>query len=277
MDIAILTHFIFDNSIVSTCDFSSEKFQNGTNIYEVLKIEKGVPVFLNEHLKRFYLSAKLENIPLEISEYSLRLRIKTLLEINKMIYGNIKFLYHYEKKNHHFYAWVTPFNYPTDIQYKNGVKVEVIKANRPNPNAKKELYNLRQMADNIIKSKKCYEVLYMDDKNNITEGSRSNVFFVINDMVYTAPIQSVLPGVTRKIVFEIAKNNNIKLTEEFINLHNLKNIDSCFLTGTSAGILPVNSIGKLSFNTENQLMKVIQNLYEKKITDEIKHFKWDIN
>ncbi len=277
MDIAILTHFIFDNSVVSTCDFSSEKFQNGVNIYEVLRIKNGIPLFLDEHIKRFYISAKLENISPEITEHSLRLRIKTLLQVNKMVYGNIKFLYHYEEKNSHFYAWVTPFNYPTAIQYRNGVQVELITANRPNPNSKKVLYSLRQNADNIIKRKKCYEVLYMDEKCNITEGSRSNVFFVNDNQLYTAPSPKVLQGVTRRMVFELAKKNNIKLNEEFINFHNLKNFDSCFLTGTSAGILPINKIGTLSFNIENTILRMIQSLYEKKITDEIKHFKWEIN
>jgi len=50
----LLTSFINNNNIVSTCDFIPERINVGRVIYEVVRVIDGKPLFFEEHLERFY-------------------------------------------------------------------------------------------------------------------------------------------------------------------------------------------------------------------------------
>ena len=47
--------------------------------------------------------------------------------------------------------------------------------------------------------------------NEITEGSRSNIFFLKDETLVTAPDNAVLNGITRKHILEICRENSIRL------------------------------------------------------------------
>jgi len=95
------------------------------------------------------------------------------------------------------------------------------------------------MANQNAMRNNAYEaILYRD--NFITEGSHTNFFAVKNDIVYTAPLSIyILSGVTRKVVLELCKENNIDFREEYIKVTNIKEYDEFFITGTTTEIIPV--------------------------------------
>lgn len=78
----------------------------------------------------------------------------------------------------------------------------------------------------------------------ITEGSHSNIFFVIDKTLYTHPESNlVLPGITRKNVIRIAREAGINIREEALNDNRLRFAQEAFITNTSAEITPVIDIG----------------------------------
>ena len=95
------------------------------------------------------------------------------------------------------------------------------------------------MANQNAMRNNAYEaILYRDDV--ITEGSHTNFFAVKDDIVYTAPLSNyILSGVTRKVVLELCKENNIDFREEYIRVTNIKEYDEFFITGTTTEIIPV--------------------------------------
>ncbi|MEE3328595.1 MAG: aminotransferase class IV [Myxococcota bacterium] len=88
-----------------------------------------------------------------------------------------------------------------------------------------------------------HEILLMDEDGFLAEGPTSNVFVVDQDgALRTPPEQRVLRGVTRASVMELAGAMDIPLREEAISPDELSNSAEVFLTGTSASIMPVESL-----------------------------------
>lgn len=77
-----------------------------------------------------------------------------------------------------------------------------------------------------------------------TEGSHSNIFFVIDGALYTHPESNhILSGVTRRNVIRIANDSGIKVREEAVDEKNLRHIQEAFITNTSSEITPVTDLG----------------------------------
>lgn len=167
-----------------------------------------------------------------------------------------------------------PHKYPTENEYLYGVKTCTTKYTRENPNEKIWNNSLRQKVDEIIQQNNVYEVIYINDNNSLTEGSRSNIFFIDDNKLYSAPFSQVLPGITRKYIIETAKHINIKFIEQEINIDEIINFNSCFIAGTSPKILPINMIDNIEFNTKNTTLRKIMLGFEKVIEQDIENFKW---
>jgi len=81
----------------------------------------------------------------------------------------------------------------------------------------------------------------------ITEGSRSNIFFVINGTLYTHPeSEHILSGVTRKNILRIAREAGIPVKEEPLPVKKFGIIQEAFITNTSAEVTPVIAMNELT-------------------------------
>jgi D-alanine transaminase len=78
----------------------------------------------------------------------------------------------------------------------------------------------------------------------ITEGSHSNIFFVIEGTLFTHPESNhILSGVTRKNILRIAQESGIKIREEALQENRIRFVNEAFITNTSAEIIPVTELG----------------------------------
>jgi len=78
----------------------------------------------------------------------------------------------------------------------------------------------------------------------ITEGSHSNIFFVIDGTLFTHPESNhVLSGVTRKNILRIAQDAGIRIREEAVQENRIRFISEAFITNTSAEVTPVTELG----------------------------------
>ncbi len=166
-----------------------------------------------------------------------------------------------ENENVHILTWFVDHYYPTDEDYHSGVILKSLKAVRKQPNAKVWNKDLRSRVQHLIASGDAYEILLVDKKNNITEGSKSNIFFIRGSAVFTPPENKVLKGITRQKVAEICEEKLIRVTEKEIPLYEIPFYEAAFITGTSPGILPVNAIENHRFNISNEIMKKLMAAY----------------
>ncbi len=105
------------------------------------------------------------------------------------------------------------------------------------------------------------EALLVDTNGNVTEGTSSNVFWLKDGLVITPPLSAgVLPGVTRNVVFELCAASSITIIEESAPPEMLVKADAVFLTFTSRGIVPVDSINECEIR-ESALVSMLASAY----------------
>ncbi|GAE03187.1 branched-chain amino acid aminotransferase [Clostridium botulinum B str. Osaka05] len=232
-------------------------------------------MFLKSHLERFYNSAKLEGLNLWLDEEEIKENINRLIEINKVSIGNIKLVFNFNKgKNNNFLCYFLKHNYPEDIEYKKGVKTILYHGERENPNAKVINMDFRKIVGEKIKEEKAYEAILVDRNGYITEGSKSNIFMIKDGKVITAPIEKVLPGITRQNIMDVCKNLNLKVEEEKVHYKDIDKLEGLFISGTSPKVLPIKSVDEIEFkSSENKLILSIMEGYNKAIEEDVKGYK----
>lgn len=241
--------------------------ENTGGIYEVLRVYKGVPLFVEEHLERFYFSAKLARREIKFTKSEISGFISLLINENQISEGNILI----SCKNN-LKAFFIKHNYPEEKWYETGVLCGILYAERENPNAKVFQTSVRQRADTLIVQEGYYEVVLVDHSGYITEGSRSNVFFVKEENLYTPPGKGVLLGITRQKTLQLASELGFKIIEEDILLKHLNDFDGLFLTGTSPKILPVSTVGNFTFNAQNKVVQNIRIAYDQLIDRYVREY-----
>jgi len=164
--------------------------------------------------------------------------------------------------------------YPPNDYYLKGINTVLYNYERKNPNAKVLVSTFKEDVTKVIKQNNSFEALLVTDEGYIPEGSRSNVFFVKGEKLFTAPKKDVLLGITRKHVFKICGSLNIKVIEESINKQDLNKLEGAFISGTSVNILPISYIGELKLDSvNNKILTEIIKAYNTLIDEYISNNK----
>lgn len=223
-------------------------------IYEILRVIEGVPVFIEDHVARFAQSARILGITLKKPLEFFADEVARVILMDNMSVGNIKFIYREAGEDSCVICYASAFSYPVAEFYREGASTDLLYAERTNPNAK-NVQPIRELANDFIRRTGVYEALLVNRHGNITEGSRSNVFFQLGDVIVTAPAEEVLVGITRKYVFEAIRRCGLRLEERSFNTNELAQTVSAFIAGTSPKVLPIATIGtyRLQVGTPEQL------------------------
>jgi branched-chain amino acid aminotransferase len=231
----------------------------GKTIYEVIRVQQGIALFLEDHLERFKASAAATDLFLKDSDTAITQRIYQLISINQVTHKNIKLILNASKG---LLIFFTKTVYPPQAYYLNGMHTTLFKMERTDPTIK-TLRNDYQKAVLAEREKQqAYEVLLVDQTDHVTEGSRSNLFIVKNNKLYTSPAKNVLLGIVRKKTLALCAMLGFEVIEENISVSKLVGIDGAFITGTGNNILPIQSIGELTLHsTNNPIIKALMSEY----------------
>ncbi len=278
----------------------------GYAVFEVLRTYNQKPFYLDDHLKRLLNSAKLIGLKHNYNLNFLRkitlqtlkknilnanyadstktmqnnkdadhadftqtgLKNKTLLqEYNIRIIltgGDSKDFITPSKPN--LIIAVTPFKKYSESLYKKGVKLITKIYERILPQAKTNIYTESVKFLNEAKKKKAFEVLFLDKEKNILECTTSNFFAVIDRKLITPPTEKILPGITRKIVINLAKKLKISVFERNIHFNEIKKFNEAFITSTNKEILPVIQIDNFKINNQlGFITNILMNEFKKLI------------
>ncbi|MDP2423102.1 MAG: aminotransferase class IV [Bacteroidales bacterium] len=258
--------FLFNGKLMPTSAFEQHFNQPQKYIYEVFRVQEGVPVFIEDHLDRLWHTAELEGVTLDFSPSDLLHDILQVVLANPKGDGNIKIVIRQSDDNViTTLIYFTPHLYPTAEQFKTGVPVGLFFAERNNPNAKVMDVALRSATDQVKSVESVYEVLLVDSDGFITEGSRSNVFFINNNLLITPPVETVLEGVTRKQIMKLCAEHGIDTREHKVHHSNLDGFDALFLSGTSRRVLPISKVDDMTFSTAIPVMHRMYELLEERV------------
>jgi len=256
-----LKYYIKADQLIPIEEFDEGIFDAGESVYEVVRIQNGKVLFLADHLKRMQHSLDLIYGSFQCSKSAMEDDINLLIQANKIAEGNIKI--ELRKKDDDFLRllYFIPHRYPSHKQIEKGVQMRFQFDERPNPNAKISNWNVRGNANSIIDEHQIYETLLVNTDGFITEGSRSNIFFIKEGQLYSAPEEWILPGITRAKVLEICKAQGIEVQHQKIHHAELNQFDAAFITGTSPGVLQVRQIEGFSFITKHPIYNQILHEY----------------
>ncbi|HBR56088.1 MAG TPA: branched chain amino acid aminotransferase [Blastocatellia bacterium] len=115
------------------------------------------------------------------------------------------------------------------------------------------------------------EGIALDDRGYVSEGSGENIFVVTGGKLLTPPIgASILPGITRDSVIQIARELGIEVVEANVQRAALYLADEVFFTGTAAEITPIRSIDKITIGNgkRGEITKQLQEEFFKIILAE---------
>ncbi len=154
------------------------------------------------------------------------------------------------------------------------LKVMLSSYQRPNPKAchvqAKVVghYTNSILATTEAKSKGFDEALLTDMHGNIAEGPGANFFYEKEGKLYTAPLGNILSGITRQTVFEIAKELDIEVVEQFFTPEEIYTADAAFFCGTAAEVAPIGQFNDYVFpmNWEDTNSQMIQRMYKRRVS-----------
>ena len=244
-------------------------------VYEVVRVKNGIPVFLKAHMDRLEKSLKLMLKGSKAPEWldSISESFYQLMKAEEIINQNIKIIvWNIGRPSCSWCMFPVKSNYPSKQVYEKGVDTEILKSERANPTAKIFHDALIETVTAMRSETGVFEVLLADRNNCLTEGSRSNLFFVKKDQVYSAPEEDILHGITREKLKKVLKSEGIQCNEVALKLESIDQYEGAFLTGTSIHVLPIHSVGTHVFNSSNHpLVMRIMDAFERAIEKDVEH------
>ncbi|HXK39072.1 MAG TPA: aminotransferase class IV [Candidatus Paceibacterota bacterium] len=223
----------------------------GFGIYEGLVSYNRKPFMLADHLARFHNSAERMALKIPVSDADIETAVNELIARNTPegkealirailtggeAIGGIE--YNYGTPT--FYILVEEF-VPIDKNYlKNGCRVIVFEHYRQIAESKTTNYTQTVLLQKARKEAGALEVLFASD-GKVLEGGGSNIFVVKNGKIIT-PEKGILPGVTRKVVIDLARKE-FSIEERAVTTEEMYSADEMFITGSFKEIVPVVQAG----------------------------------
>jgi branched-chain amino acid aminotransferase len=145
---------------------------------------------------------------------------------------------------------------------------------RNQPNLKIQHSAYKNAVQQKLNDSGAYEAVLAAD-GVVTEGSKSNLFFIEGNNVYTANDNQVLGGITRSKLISICFDQKINLIKGEIYLKELYGFEASFLTGTSPKVLAIKKIDDVSFNVSHPLIILLSEELNRIIEQDIRGFAWE--
>jgi len=265
--------FILNGNLQPSEMFDNSLVYEGDSVYEVLRMIKGAPIFFPDHMQRLAMSAKLQKKEVLADIPTLRKDIISLTRSDKKRETNLKIVFNYNNGATNYLIYFIEPIYPSEAQYQKGVKGILFFAERKDPESKVINHKLRSSIYHKLIVESGYEAILVNENNLITEGSRSNIFFLKGETLVTAPDNVILNGITRKHILEICAENKIKVEFACVNVEELKQYEAVFMTGTSPMVLPFCCIDNNFFNVKVPMIDTLRKLYLRRAEETFSLFR----
>lgn len=242
-----------------------------TIYYESIRFREQTLLFFEAHMLRLHLSVAAKE-DFEFDSEKLYEQAQRLIRDSepKLMNGNLRIVL----TSKHSVVHLTNVQYPDEDSYKMGIVTTTLKWERVEPHIKVFRDDYKRAVAKSMKQDTPfgapYEVLLLNQSNQITEGSRSNFFVLHNDTVYSPPEKDILIGITRKYVLKAIVSAGMKYEEKSFSLDEiiaLKNDSQewpvVFVTSSPFDILPIKSIDDVKFNSsQSKALAKISDSYQ---------------
>lgn len=228
----------------------------GDGIFEGIRAYDGYVFKLDEHLERLYDSAKAIRLEMPFLKKEMEHAILETLRVNELRTSYIRPIVTRGvgdlgidpkkcKSGASVFIILKQWKalYPEEF-YERGLRAIVASTRAKaseglSPSIKTLNYLNNIMAKIEANAWGADEAIMLDLHGNVAEGTADNLFKIKNGVLYTPPVFSNLPGITRATVIELAKNAGYEVREEHFGTAQLYTADEIFLTGTAAEVISI--------------------------------------
>jgi branched-chain amino acid aminotransferase len=246
----------WDNATVHVMTHS---LHYGLGIFEGIRCyetAKGSAIFrLDEHVERLFKSAHIFLVEIPYTKQDIRDAIIETIKTNKIKSCYIRPLVYIGYGAMGLYPKGNPINvsiavwswgtYLGEEGIEKGIRIKTSSFIRNHVNANMTrgkvcgYYVNSQLAKKEAISCGYDEALLLDTEGYVSEGSGENIFIVRNGVLKTTPLTSILEGITRNSILDIAADEGITIKEERFTRDELYISDEAFFTGTAAEVTPI--------------------------------------
>lgn len=265
----------------------------GLGIFEGIrcyKTNEGPSIFrLDEHINRLFNSAQIFMIKIPFSKIEIKQAVIETIKINKLQECYIRPIVYIGYGAMGLYPKDNPINvaiavwpwgtYLGEKGLKEGIRVKISSFIRNHVNSQMSrgkvcgYYVNSQLAKKEAISCGYDEALLLDTEGYVSEGSGENIFIYRNGILKTTPLTSILEGITRDSVIQIANDLKIPVVEERFTRDEVYIADEAFLTGTAAEITPIKEVdgriigngtpGAITRKIQKQFFDIVKGKYKK--------------
>jgi branched-chain amino acid aminotransferase len=248
----------------ATVHLMSHSFGRGSAIFEVLSLHdtrRGPAVFrLADHIERFFASARLLHMELSLTKEDLSQAVSVTVKKNALQQGFLKIIGFYPqvildilppdaKLDVAVFALDPATDSDKPLQFlADGVSLGLSTWQKLHPQtvpiaAKAAANYLNGMVARLQARQRGFDyALLLDSQGFIAEGGTESVFLVQNGRLMTPALGTVLDGITRRSLLEMARSLKIEAWEGRLPADVLYEADEIFLSGTPAKLLPVRQV-----------------------------------
>lgn len=233
----------------ATIQIGDLSIQRAYAAFDFFRTVNKKPLFLKNHLDRFFQSAAMLLIEPQQTKAELKSIILELIEKNKLDTSGVRMIltggystdgYSVTKPN--LLISQHTIQLPGSEKMEAGIKIITEEYSRDLPSIKSTNYLMGVWLQQKLKEQQADDVLYYQN-GIITELPRANIFIITADEKIVTPLNHILRGVTRKNIIDMMQTG--KTEERDITLEELKTAKEVFMTSTTKRILPVTQIDGL--------------------------------
>jgi branched-chain amino acid aminotransferase len=228
----------------ATLNITDLSIQRGYGIFDFMKAVGGKPIFLEDHLDRFYSSAEQMRLTVKESRLELTDLIFTLIDKNGLSESGIRITLTggYSPDGFNIAGpnmIITQQNFQINKDFDKSINIITHNYQRQFASAKTLDYLQAIWLQPTLAEKDADDVLYHNN-GILCECPRANFFLVTENGEILTPANNILKGVTRKHILKVGKS--LKAGERDLTLDDLKNAKEAFISSTTKNILAVTKI-----------------------------------
>ena len=265
----------------------------GSGVFEGIRCyetPRGPAVFrLTDHIKRLEMSARLIYMTLPYSADELIAATHELLSVNGLPACYIRPIAFYgygtlgvPPRENPVYVAIMSWPWGTYLgaeALEKGIRAKISTWRRVGPNtiphaAKATGVYLNSMLAVMEANRAGYEeALLLTEDGYVGDGSGENIFVVKDGVIATPDLSaSILQGVTRLAVIQIARDLGYELREKPLIRTDLYMADELFMTGTAAEVTPIRAVDDVEIGDPGPVTKAIQETYLKTVTGQVERY-----
>ncbi len=234
---------------------------------------------LHPHVRRLFASAHINMLEIPFSQDEVRYAITAILPANHLDAGYVRPLVFIGAGAMGLNPGDNPIRvavmawswgrYLGDDGVENGIRAKVSTFSRHHVNAKMTKgKTCGDYVNSILAKREALldgydEAIMLDTQGLVSEATGENLFLVRNERVYTPPLPTILDGITRNAVIQIARDKGIEVIEAALTRDELYIADELFLTGTAAEVTPIREVDRrtIGSGTRGPLTRVLQTAF----------------